>query len=210
MPKAIVYSGATFSERSCRLHRAQNIMARKRAEKKMRAFSPTCVALLLLSLLTVVVARAADRPVILAILEDVPAHYAGQSDFRAVRVVFEKRGTEWEPVHADSDIGAGLSWTIAFDGRNLGKVVTRGRKHLGFISDVGLQDIVNPGSVPTVGKRSEMYGGFLESAVYRPPDSKFHAIFRGPGGVERRSIASASCCSSAPGVSREVPEDYKL
>lgn len=116
---------------------------------------------------------------IVGVLEDVPGAYAGQSDFRAVRVVFQKGGNEWKPFPNDcrtpdclttitSTYPAKVTWTIAFDGRNLGQVQTRAPRTFNFYSSIGLEDVDSGNSVPTVGKRSMEYSGFLSTPVYRP------------------------------------------
>lgn len=126
-----------------------------------------------------------DRPevhnpkTIVGVLEDVPGAYAGQSDFRAVRVVFQKVGDEWNPFPNDcrtldclttvtANYPAKATWTIAFDGKNIGQVQTRDPKTFSFYSSIGLEDVVSGNSVPTVGKRSLEYSGFLSTPVYRP------------------------------------------
>ena len=50
--------------------------------------------------------RKPQQPnVILGVLEDIPGEYAGDTDFRAVRAVFEKNGDRWSafPTSAKSE-----------------------------------------------------------------------------------------------------------
>jgi hypothetical protein len=131
---------------------------------------------------------ASQQQTILGILEDVPPRYSGQSDIPAVRVAFQKRSTEWEASPAISDDRAELTWTIAFNGKNVGQLVTRNRKERGGYADIGLQDIISTGSVPTVGKRSEMYGGFLSTAVYRPLIANSQPYFEDPEGWKHAQL----------------------
>lgn len=123
--------------------------------------------------------NAPNQNAILGILEDVPGHYAGQSDIRAVRLVFQKHGEIWQPFPSDcpnlqclktvsSEYPGELTWFITSRGKTLGQLSARTRNAFDFYSDVGLQDIVSSGPVPTVGEKSEEYGGFLGTAVYRP------------------------------------------
>jgi hypothetical protein len=44
---------------------------------------------------------ASEAGIKLGILEDLPGHYAGQSHFRAVRVVFQQEGREWRAYPSD-------------------------------------------------------------------------------------------------------------
>lgn len=115
----------------------------------------------------------------LGVLEDIPGRYTNQPNFRAVRVLFQKNGNEWQPLHSDCRDAACLkasaaqyprevAWTIAFDGKNLGQVTTRAPLEFKLYADVGLEEITSAGSVPTVGKRSENYAGFEGGEVYRP------------------------------------------
>ena len=128
-------------------------------------------------------AFANSRPVaenpILGILEDLPGNYVGQSDVRAVRIVFRKRGSNWQAFPsecADEKCLKTLSlsypseiiWAITFRGKKLGNISARTRRTFDFYSDVGLQDIVSAGPVPTVGRKSNKYNAVLGSAVYRP------------------------------------------
>src|SRR5207302_10172676 len=62
---------------------------------------------------------------------------AQHPEFRAVRVLFQKNGDEWQPFRSACRNAACLKataaqyprevvWTIAFDGKNLGQVTSRG------------------------------------------------------------------------------------
>ncbi len=115
----------------------------------------------------------------LGVLEDVPGRDAQHPEFRAVRVLFQKNGDEWQPFRSACRNAACLKataaqyprevvWTIAFDGKNLGQVTSRGPSEYRYPADVGLEEISSTSSVPTVGKRSQNYSGFVEVEVYRP------------------------------------------
>ncbi len=146
-------------------------------------------AILLCVLFTKVFLRAAAHPadvstaqqaeVILGILEDHPPRYVGYPYFWRVRAVFEKKGNEWQafpnPCHDAKCLDAlsaqypkTVSWTIAFDGRNLGQVAARTMPKFLFYDSVGYEEITSAGPVPTVGKRSSEFSGFLFDPVYRP------------------------------------------
>jgi hypothetical protein len=120
-----------------------------------------------------------DTHPFLGILEDVPGGRTNEPNFRAVRVLFQKNGNEWQPFHSDCRDAACLkataaqypremAWTIAFDGKNLGKITTRAPLEFKLYADVGLEVITSAGSVPSVGKRSQNYAGFAHGEVYRP------------------------------------------
>lgn len=122
---------------------------------------------------------APQKQIILGVLEDLPGGYADQPDYRAVRVVFHKDGAEWKPFPSDcpdqaclatlpSEYPHEVTWTIAFDGRNLGQVTGRTQEHFESYADVGLQEIAAGSPVPTIGKRSADYGGFTGASMYRP------------------------------------------
>src|SRR5213593_414173 len=76
------------------------------------------------------------QKIISGVLEDVPGHYAGQANFRGVRVLFQKNGNDWQPFRSQcpdqdclrtitSEYPAQVTWTISFDGRDLGQVSAR-------------------------------------------------------------------------------------
>jgi hypothetical protein len=120
-----------------------------------------------------------SKSILLGVLEDVPGKYQGQPNSRHVRVVFNWDGAVWQPFPANcpdqaclkllpSDFPTQVDWTIAFDGRSLGQVTTHSPKEYDFYMDAGLQDITSEGPIPTIGRRTEEYGGFLSAAVFRP------------------------------------------
>jgi hypothetical protein len=124
-------------------------------------------------------AWAQEQPVILGILEDTPGHYSGDPHYRSVRVVFRKESGEWRAFpHDCSDqkcLGSVtaqfppvMNWTIAFDGRNIGRIRTTNPKRFDFYSDVGQQKVTGTESIPTIGKASLDFAGFLNGPVYRP------------------------------------------
>ncbi len=125
------------------------------------------------------------------LLEDHPGDYAGDPNYWKVRAVFEKKGSDWQAFphtcHDSPCLKAlpmrypkEVAWTIAFDGRNLGQVTARTPSEFRFYASVGCQEITSSRSVPTVGKRSTEYSGFLFSPVYRPLVAVSDSYFRDP------------------------------
>lgn len=109
---------------------------------------------------------ADDARIVLGVLEEIPGKYVGQAASRGVRVAFQKNGREWE---AASENAPGVTWTVAFSGRRLGQVKgTAG----------GLQTVA--GSVPTVGRRSAEFAGFLGMPVLRPLVANSQPYFKDP------------------------------
>src|ERR1700733_1127830 len=125
---------------------------------------------------------ATKRPqadVILGVLEDIPGEYAGEPDFRAVRAIFKKVGDDWQafPTKTKSyrdletlptSYPKEMTWTIAFDGRNLGAVTSRTPSHFKFYSEIGIEEITSQNQIPTVGMKSVDYSGFRGKPVFRP------------------------------------------
>jgi hypothetical protein len=127
----------------------------------------------------VTTAKGRQPNVILGVLENLPGAHAGDSDFRAVRAVFKKSGDEWrafppltksypEPLTPPVSYPKAMTWTIAFDGKNLGRITSQAPTQYTFYSSVGLETITSQGPVPTVGKKSMDYAGFSGMPVYRP------------------------------------------
>lgn len=61
-----------------------------------------------------------------------------------------------------------MTWTIAFDGRNLGTITSRTPAHFKFYFEIGIEHITSNNPVPTVGNKSVDYSGYLHTPVYRP------------------------------------------
>lgn len=116
---------------------------------------------------------------ILGVLEDDPGKTFGESDTRVVRAVFEKNGGDWRPFPTKTKTYRDLqtlpmsypkevTWTIAFDGKDLARITSQTPPHFSYYSDTGIEYITSHGPVPTVGKKSANYSGFQDTPVYRP------------------------------------------
>jgi len=135
--------------------------------------------------------RSTAQNIVLGILEESKGHYSGEPNYRDVRVVFQKRGETWQPFQSDcadqaclktvaSTYPGEVKWTIAFDGKNLGQVVSHVPSAFKFYSDVGQQAIISTDEIPTVGTRSAEFGGYTEASVYRPLVADSQAFFADP------------------------------
>ena len=67
-----------------------------------------------------------------------------------------------------AQLPSAMNWTIAFDGRNIGQVRTTNPERFDFYGDGGQQKITGTESIPTIGKDSQDFVGFLNGPVYRP------------------------------------------
>ncbi len=129
-------------------------------------------------------ALLAEEPkIILGVLEEIPGHYVGQPASRGIRVVFQKNGREWQAFASEN--APAMKWTVSFSGRSLGEVTGTG---------AGLQKIIGP--VPTVGKRSAEFGGFLGVPVVRPLIADSQPFFKDPD-LWKPWRASAGTAASA-------------
>jgi len=61
-----------------------------------------------------------------------------------------------------------VTWTIAADGKNLGKVTARTPAAYHLYDEAGIEEITSKGPVPTVGKRSIQYADWFGEPLYRP------------------------------------------
>lgn len=129
--------------------------------------------------------------VILGVLEDHAGIYSGDPYFRVVRAVFQKQAGEWRPFPTSCrDVSClkqltnmypqEVTWTIAFDGKNLGQVTARTPAEFRFYGDVGIEKITNSGPVPTVGKRSIRYTNWFGEPLYRPLVAVSRPNFKDP------------------------------
>ena len=127
----------------------------------------------------------------LGVLEDTPGVYVGDPHYRSVRIVFYKDGSEWREFPLDcrteecmeasaSKYPAEAKWTIAFDGRNLGTVVSHAPGRIDSYSSVGQERLANERLVPTVGKPSREFAGWLSADVDRPLVANSQPFFKDP------------------------------
>ena len=121
---------------------------------------------------------ASEGGIKLGVLEDLPGHYSGQPHFRAVRIVFQQEGREWRPYPSNcrdprclkaisAKYPASVTWTVGRAGKELGQVIGHTPSDFGWYSDVGLQRLASSGPIPTIGKRSIKYAGYLDEPVFR-------------------------------------------
>jgi hypothetical protein len=132
-----------------------------------------------------------EPPLTLGVLEDIPGHYTGDPNFRAVRVLFRKDGVSWRAFPSKcldseclktiaSEYPHEVTWTIGFDGRILGQVTGSTPVAFAAYADVGLQTIADRKQLPTVGKRSPQYAGWLYQPVFRPLIASSQRHFTNP------------------------------
>src|SRR5215471_15781103 len=112
--------------------------------------SPLFVGMLLWLALVPAAVPSPPPRVILGVLEDVPDPNSREPISRGVRVLFEKSGAVWRSFpNPYSDDGsrktpslkypAQVTWTIAFDGRNLGSVTSRASDKFDNVSQATVQ-----------------------------------------------------------------------
>ena len=153
----------------------------------------TSLTIPILAIFMTLLPKAFGQSVILGVLEDNSGHYAGEPNSRTVRALFKKDRSDWQPFPSDCEDTVCLksltatyppevTWTITFDGRNLGQVTGRTPKDFAWYSSVGQQEITSKGPVPTVGERSEKFGGYTGAAVYRPLVANSQPNFNDPDG----------------------------
>lgn len=145
------------------------------------------LAILVLAFSSCRIAYAQVQPIIIGVLEDTPGHYSGDPHYRSVRVVFRKEDGEWRAFPSDclgqkcvAGYPSSVNWTIAFDGRDIGRVTTRNPDGFRFYGDVGQQQITSADLIPTIGKPSQEYAGFLNGPVYRPLIANSKSYFGDP------------------------------
>ncbi len=115
---------------------------------------------------------------IIGALEDVPPLDSRSQHHRAVRVLFEKKGNEWQAFPDCPDVQClsavttkyphEVVWTVSFDGKNLGKITGTTPKKFNYYADIGLQEISSEVPIPVIGTRSRAFGGYTGAAIYRP------------------------------------------
>ena len=97
----------------------------------------------------------------------------------SVRVAFYKEGGQWkaypagfenveELSRAVKSFPAEVAWTVCFDGRATGSLTSKNPESILYYKDVGMHQLTSGGSVPTVGKPSELFSGWPGGLTYRP------------------------------------------
>ncbi len=135
--------------------------------------------------------NACGQSITLGILEENAGHYAGESNYRDVRVVFQKKDNEWRTFPSDCNnqdclktisraYPGEVAWTVTFDGKNIGQVASRTRTDFKWYGDIGQQEITSKEPVPTIGTRSREFGGYGEATVYRPLVANSQPYFNDP------------------------------
>jgi hypothetical protein len=103
---------------------------------------------------------------------------------RVIRPAFEKTGSRWKEVDVSS-VPQHMEWTIAFHGRNLGQVDSKG----GPEGLTAVQTVVTAvGVVPTVGSPSQKLAGLMAigpTKVRRPLTVVSKPYFQDPDGWKR-------------------------
>lgn len=116
---------------------------------------------------------------ILGVLEQHVPNTPAATPTPMVRVLFKKKGTQWIafltatrtyrdlkslPLHYSPRV----TWTITFDGRDLGKISTQRPKAFHAYDDIGLESIISHGPIPSVGKPSMAFATWVGVPVLRP------------------------------------------
>ncbi len=161
-------------------------------------------------------AERANSDLILGVLEEVAGENQG-ANIRTVRPVFYKIGAEWQPYKsncadeaclqsAPSEYPREATWTIAFDGKNLGRVTSRAPKAFAMYWQIGQQEITSTQPVPTVGTRSIEFGGFLDADVYRPLVAVSQPNFKDPEMWKTRLVSPAMLAGLRAAFRRKYPK----
>jgi len=140
---------------------------------------------------------------IVGALEDLPPRISGNQNRRAVRILFEKKGSAWEAFPSDCQTQECLSsvsakypreivWTVAFDGKSLGQLTAVTPSEFHYYAGVGLQEITSPGVVPVVGTRSREFGGYTEAPVYRPLVTNSKPFVTDPDSWKRTQLSASA------------------
>jgi len=132
----------------------------------------------------------------------------GVATQRIIRPAFEKTGSVWKQIEPSS-FPSSMQWTIAFDGKDLGKVES------GASADEGLhltafREILTPAAaVPSVGSPSDAFAGILgaggDTKVRRPLIAVSKPYFQDPDGWKRASLPADIATLVRSAFRREYP-----
>ena len=175
---------------------------------------PICIVIFVRIVTVCSLACGQTQPVLIGVLEDHPGHFAGEPDYRAVRMAFYQVGERWEAFPGDcsdqdclktiaTKYPRQVNWTIAFDGRELGTVAGSTPDAFDSYSSVG-QQVVTSKNIPTVGQPSREFGGFLDKPVYRPLIAVSQPNYRDPEGWRRAELSA----TLAPAIRQQFRQRF--
>jgi hypothetical protein len=170
-----------------------------------------------LVILTGLIAYASEPTIMIGVLEEIPSRYAGEPSFRGVRVAFQRNSSEWRPFPGScedqiclkaiaSQYPPAMTWTIAFSGRGLGQVTGVTPKGFATYSSIGLQNITSKEPIPTIGKRSAEFGGFIGSPVFRPLIAASRPYFEDPDSWKPSHPSAEVAASLRLAFRKKVPK----
>jgi hypothetical protein len=153
------------------------------------------------------IARAAPPGVILGVLEESPGLYAGSANFFKVRMAFIRRDGEWRawctqdfcPEALTPKLPEEAAWNVGFSGRYLGEIPQPPHAE-------GPEWTVEDRHVPTIGKPSREFGGFLDSPVYRPLIVSSRRQFSDPDGWKRGRPSAKQVSALRAEFAKKFPE----
>jgi hypothetical protein len=168
-------------------------------------------------LATCAVASGQVQPTMIGVLEDNPGHYAGDAHYRDVRVVFRRDGKGWAAFPSNcpdqrclkslaAKFPPQVNWTVAFDGRDAGRVVSRTPQSFDFYSTVGQQEIVGSTAPPAIGKPSAEFAGFLGEPVYRPLVAVSAPNYRDPENWKPAQLATDTTAALRKAFRKRFPK----
>lgn len=131
----------------------------------------------------------------------------GIAQNRIVRPAFEKTAAGWKQVDWAS-LPAQMSWTIAFDGRNLGQVESRSDSEGTFHLTPVHRILTVASAVPKVGSPSQAFAGIMGNGptkFRRPLVVVSQPNFRDPDGWKRAKLTGETAASLRKAFRREYP-----
>lgn len=129
----------------------------------------------------------------------------GVASQRVLRPAFEKTSSGWKTLSASS-LPRSMKWAIAFDGRSLGEIESRGTSY----GLTAFQTIITPATaVPTVGSPSDEFAGIMglggQTKIRRPLVVVSKPYFRDPDGWKRTKLSDETGTLVRKAFRREYP-----
>ena len=176
-----------------------------------------CIAMLVACLAPVGFARA--ETVLLGVQEELPGVHVGESSSNKVRALFSHGDAGWSAFPSDCPNAGCLkaatrqyphevTWFVALDGRQVGKVVGRTPDEFRLHAHVGLQDIVG-GQAPVVGKPSAEFGSFAADKLHRPLVTVSRPYFKDPAVWKRAKVTPQILNQALTAFRSKVPRACK-